>query len=148
MALTLLDTNVLVHAAYRGSPLHDVAARLVQRGLDERGVFCITPQNLVEFAAVVTRPRHVSPPMSGSDVQRITAKLYESRKLLKIYPQRATASRALKFGTQNGISGPRWYDVFLVFTMADANVTDIVTDNARDFAGFSFLRVQQLHSPA
>lgn len=146
MAPVLLDTNVLVHAAYRGSPLHEIAARLVHRGFEERGVFCITPQNIVEFAAVVTRPRHVSPPMTGADVQRIAGTLYESRKLLKIYPQRATVLRAVKFGALHGLSGPRWYDAFLAFTMADAGVLDIVTDNAKDYAGFDFIRIQELRS--
>ena len=144
MPIALLDSNVLVHAAYRASPLHNVAAQLVDRGFNERGVFCIAPQNIVEFAAVVTRPRLVSPPMLGADVQRIAAKLYDSRKLLKIYPHRATVLRALRFGAQNGLSGPRWYGAFLAFTMADAGVLDIVTDNAKDFAAFGFLRIHDL----
>ena len=59
MSLALLDTNVLVHAGYRGSPLHAAAAELVDRGLHESRRFCIAPQNLVEFAAVVTRSRLV-----------------------------------------------------------------------------------------
>src|SRR5207302_3190481 len=122
------------------------AAQLVEKGLKERGAFCITPQNLVELAAVVTRPRLVSPPMSGTEVQRITKMLYESRRLLKIYPQRATVLRAIRFGAQNGVTGPRWYDAFLAFTMADAGIGEIITDNASDFAAFAFLDVHELRS--
>ena len=62
MPLALFDTNVLVSAVYEGSPVHLAARGLIDRGLREKGQFCIAPQNLVEFAAVVTRKRFVEPP--------------------------------------------------------------------------------------
>ena len=91
----LLDSNVLGHAVYKGSPVHAAAAELVDRGLRHRDVYCIAPQNLVEFAAVVTRPRLVSPPWPGREVVRIAELLYRSRRLAKIYPSRGTVIRAM-----------------------------------------------------
>ena len=76
MAMALLDTNVLVHAADRLSPLHTRAAQLVELGLRERGRFCISPQNLVEFSAVVTRPRLVRAPLPADDLHVETRKRY------------------------------------------------------------------------
>lgn len=35
MGLALLDTNVLIYAAYRRSPLHEIAAILVDRALPD-----------------------------------------------------------------------------------------------------------------
>src|SRR5438309_53797 len=99
MALALLDTNVLVHAVYRASPLYTKAAQLVDRGLRRRGVYCIAPQNLVEFAAVVTRSRLVEPPLPATEVARVAGLLYASRRLRKIYPLRATIQRAIRDGT-------------------------------------------------
>src|SRR5574340_301475 len=138
MSAALLDTNVLVHAAYRRSALHAPAAELVDRGLRQRGLYCIAPQNLVEFAAVVTRPRLVSPPLPGPDVARIADLLYRSRRLAKIYPTRGTVMRALRHGAALGISGPRWYDLFLAMTMSDAGIRVIITENVEDFRQLSF----------
>ena len=45
MAAALLDTNVLVHAGYRDSPLHSAAATLVDRSLRKRGAYCLAPRS-------------------------------------------------------------------------------------------------------
>jgi predicted nucleic acid-binding protein len=142
----LLDSNVLVHAVYKASPLHQMAAELLDRGLRHRGLYCIAPQNLVEFAAVVTRPRLVSPPLAGRDVLRITESLYRSRRLLKIYPSRGTVIRALRHGAAIGVGGPRWYDLFLAMTMADAGVGAVITENVDDFRGIPFVSARDIRT--
>lgn len=148
MSLALLDTNVLVHAAYRGSPVHIPAATLLDRGLRQRGVFCIAPQNLVEFAAVVTRRRRGDHPLAAVQVLRITDLLYRSRTLAKIYPQRGTVARAMAEGTRLGVSGAAWYDLFLALTMQDAGVRAIVTENVSDFQQFPFVSARRISEDA
>lgn len=140
----LLDTNVLVHAVYRRSELHSAAAELVDRGLRTRGLYCVTPQILVEFAAVTTRARFVSPPLAAPDVLRITELLYGSRRLTKIYPRRATVMRAMRNGTMLGVSGPRWYDLFLAMTMYDSGVRTIITEDAEHFRLFPFVDAHRI----
>src|SRR5262249_10182121 len=98
MTLNLLDTNVLVHAAYKASPLYQAAARLIDAGLKRSGRFCIAPQNLIEFAAVASRPRFVSPPLPPAEISRIVTLLFASRRLAKIYPKRGSAMRAVTQG--------------------------------------------------
>lgn len=144
MALTLLDTNVLVHAAYHDSPLHGRAAELVDTGLRRRGLYCIAPQNLVEFAAVVSRARVVSVPMPAAEVSRIASLLYRSRRLAKIYPTRGTVIRAIREGAALGVTGPAWYDFFLAVTMRDAGVHTIITEDVRHFRQFRFLTVRTI----
>lgn len=133
MPLRLLDTNVLVHATFRGAEFHSEAAELIDRGLRERGQFCLSPQNLVEFAAVVTRSRFVSSPLPPAEIRRIGDLLYRSRTLHKIYPSRGTVARAIREGTSLGIAGPKWYDLYLAMTMREAGVEVIVTQNVDDF---------------
>jgi predicted nucleic acid-binding protein len=145
MAQALLDTNVLVYAAYRQALLHDAAARLVERGLDKRGSYCIAPQNLIEFAAVGTRRRASSNGLRPADIERICDLLYRSRTLSKIYPQRGTVRRAVREGIALGIYGSAWYDLFLAMTMRDNGVHVIVTENVTDFRRFPFLRVLTIH---
>ncbi len=142
--MTLLDTNVLVHAAYRNSPLHPAAAELVERGLRRSGLYCIAPQNLVEFAAVASRPRWVSLPLSAAELLHMGELLYRSRRLAKIYPRRGTVVRAIREGAALEITGPRWYDLFLAVTMRDAGVEEIITEDVRDFARIPFVRARPI----
>ncbi len=148
MALALLDTNVLVHAMYRQSPLHAAAGALVDHALRERGRYCIAPQNIIEFSAVVTRSRFVDPPLSHREVHRVASLLYRSRRLAKIYPRRGTAMRAVQEGTALGITGTAWYDLFLAMTMRDAGVSVIVTENVSDFEKFPFVTARKFQQAA
>jgi predicted nucleic acid-binding protein len=148
MALELLDTNVLIYAAYSKAAHHSMAAALVRRGLEESSRFCIAPQNLVEFAAVATRPRFVNPPIPAEELARMVDLLYRSRRLAKIYPRRGTVIRAVREGAAMGISGPLWYDLFLAMTMRDAGVERIVTDNLNDFRKFPFVTARSIEDAA
>lgn len=146
MDIALLDTNVLVYAADRLSELHAQAAELVDRGLRLSGRYCIAPQNLVEFTAVVTRPRLVREPWPLEKVLRITSELYRSRRLRKIYPRRGTVIRTMREGALLGTRGPVWYDLFLAVTMRDAGIEIIITEDVSHFRRFSFLtalRIQE-----
>ena len=144
MATALLDTNVLVYATYSRSPLHVEAATLVDRSLRQRGLFCIAPQNLIEFAAVVTRRRTGDTPLPPQEVLRITDLLYRSRTLAKIYAQRGTAARAMREGSSLGIAGSAWFDLFLAMTMRDAGVRVVVTENKVDFERFPFVTARSI----
>ncbi len=146
MARALLDTNVLVHAAYRGSALHGIAARLVDEGLRETDRYCIAPQNLIEFAAVVTRSRLIDPPMGPLEATRMIGLLYRSRRLGKLYPTRGTVMRAASEGAALKIAGTAWYDLFLAVTMRDAGVHTIITENVSDFGKFPFVSARTLSS--
>src|SRR2546428_6657202 len=120
MPTALLDTNVLVHAVYRGSPLYESAVALVHRALTERGRYCSGPQNILEFAAGITRAKLVDPPVSSAEAARMAGVLYRSRKLAKLYPSRGTIMTAAREGAALGITGPQWYDLFLAVTMREA----------------------------
>jgi len=148
VALALLDSNVLVHAAYRASELHGRAAELLDRGLRQKGVYCIAPQNIVEFASVVTRPRFVDPVLPAAEVERIADLLYRSRTLAKIYPQRGTVSRMSREGARLGIGGTAWYDLFLAMTMRDSGVDTIVTEDVSDFKKFPFVVARRIRESA
>ncbi len=148
MARALLDTNVLVHAIYVDSPLYDAALTILTRGMTERGRYCVAPQNLVEFAAVATRPRFVHPPLTPDEAAEKVALLFRSRILTKIYPRRATILRAARHGRDLGISGPAWYDLMLATTMSEAGVGIVITENVTDFARFPFVTARRIQDEA
>lgn len=144
MALALLDTNVLVHAAHAGSPLHAAAVQLVEHGLRKSDHYCITPQNLMEFAAVVTSKRFMEHPLPAADLLRMVRELYDSRRLAKIYPKRGTVMRAVQAGASRNVSGALWHDLFLAQTMRDAGVHLIITENVADFRPFPFITAKKI----
>lgn len=135
---------MLVHAAYRCSPLHAAAATLVDRGLRERGLYCLAPQNLTEFMGVVTRGRLVHPALPPDKAARMAALLYRSRRLSKIYSSRGTVLRSTIEGRYLRLTGPAWYDLFLAVTMREARVRVIITENTRDFAKFPFISARSI----
>lgn len=117
------------------------ASTLVARGLRERGLFCLAPQNIVEFAAVATRGRLAKPALSAGKAAEMSETLFKSRKMGKIYAARGTVLRAVREGGELGLVGPAWYDMFLAMTMKDAGVKAIVTENRRDFTGIRGITV-------
>ena len=137
--MRLLDTNVIVHAIYKGSPLHLPAATLMNRALEQKGQFCIAPQNIIEFLAVVTRSRFVDPPLGVADAVNVANRLFKSRRLRKIYPARGTVQRAMNEGRRIGLKGTDWYDLYLAATMRDNKIETIVTENLRDFRHLDFV---------
>ena len=144
MALALLDTNVLVYAAYKGAAHHLQAAELLARGFREKNLYCIAPQNIVEFAAVVTRARFVDPVLPAEEVERISDLLYRSRTLSKIHPLRGTVSRTSREGARLGVTGTAWYDLYLAMTMRDSGVETIITQDIADFRKFPFVVARRL----
>jgi predicted nucleic acid-binding protein len=64
---TLLGTNVLIDALYKDSDHHPAARALLDQAKQEDAGFCITPQVLAEFYAVVTHPRRVTHPKSPEE---------------------------------------------------------------------------------
>lgn len=147
MAPILLDSNVLIHAVYPGSSLHASADRLLCAALRNRGAYCISPQNLVEFCAVTTRPRAVDPPMPLDRARALADHLARSRRLHKIYPKRGTALRAIREGAGLGIRGTAWYDLYLAMTMRDNGIREIVTEDLGDFRRFPFIHARPIDDP-
>ena len=58
--LTILDTNVLVDALYEDLPEFSAASHLLERAEEVEAAFCVAPQVLAEFYAIITDPRRVS----------------------------------------------------------------------------------------
>ncbi len=133
-----------MYAAYKAAAHHRAAAELLARGLREKGIYCIAPQNIVEFAAVVTRPRFVDPVLSAEEVDRICNLLYLSRTLSKIHPLRGTVGRTSREGARLGVTGTAWYDLYLAMTMRDSRVETIITEDVGDFRKFPFVEARRI----
>jgi len=108
----LLDTNVLVRLANTADPAYGVAARAVML-LHQRGeAQHITPQNLIEFRNVATRPQPanglgLTAPVAAGLVAGFEAKFLLLDEVPAIYPAWKTLVAAL------GVVGKQVHDARL-----------------------------------
>lgn len=65
--LTMLDTNVLADALYEDLPEYPASSHLLTLAEDAAAAFCVAPQVLAEFHAIITDPRRVSDAYTVTD---------------------------------------------------------------------------------
>jgi predicted nucleic acid-binding protein len=84
---TLLDTNILTHAAQSGHSMHQAALDAMAELRRQGEILCIVPQNLYEFWVVCTRPTAQNGlGMSPAEAQAELARL---KTLFSLVPRRA-----------------------------------------------------------
>lgn len=137
--MTLLDTNVLVHAHNRASPHQAKASRIVSDAVRMKLRGCITPQILYEFFAVITSPRRVEHPLNASDAAAICDDLYVCRQISKIFPSATTPSRVFDLARQLRLVGSQVFDCAIALTAEENGVRRIYTENTADFQRYDFL---------
>ena len=133
----LLDTNVLVYAVDRASPLAALSRQIIEQGASHGVEFVIAQQNLIEFMAVLSsgyglplrqalddaesfaRSFRVIVPLTSS-FETFTAMIRQNK--TKLYP----------------------FDLYLVATMLDNSVERIVTRNPKDFQGLPLKEIVSL----
>lgn len=141
---TLLDTNILVYAHNRASLQHDRAAAVLAEGMTRRNLYCVAPQNLMEFVSVFTDPRRCPAALPPAEGSALAIALWASRTLHKVYPQRGTLPRALALAGKLGRKGPKIFDVLLAQTMLDNRVARVMTLNDADFRDVPGIQVVPL----
>ena len=145
MAAYLLDTNVLLRLVDRASPDHAPAAQAVERLLSRRESCYLTPQVLVEFWAVATRPVAVNGLgwTSGQARTEVEA-LLDQFPLLEETP--AVFENWLGLVTDQQVVGKQVHDARLAAVMHTHSISRLLTFNLEDFPpGY---RVEAAHPAA
>ena len=130
--MILVDTNVLLRRIQTAHPQY-AAARAALTALRQQGeTLCITPQNLVEFWSVATRPREVNGlGMAPTEVDREVGALEQLFQLLPETPQIYHEWRRLVMA--HSVSGRQVHDARLAAVMLAHRVSNILTFNVDDF---------------
>lgn len=130
----LLDTNVLLRAAQEEAADHTVAtsaiSSLAARGED----LVLTPQILIEFWSVATRPIDVkglgwSVQLADEEVTR----LLDQFPILVDRPE--VFAHWLQIARSHGVKGRKVHDARLVAIMRAHGVSHLLTFNVDDFRG-------------
>lgn len=138
MASYLIDTNLLLRLADPESLQHSVATLALARLLGQGDEVCLTPQNLIEFWAVATRPVDANgfgwsrerTAQEVTDLQRRFPMLPDSP---EIFPHWLELVRRLP------IHGKRVHDARLVAVLEAHAIEHLITFNTADFTVFPSL---------
>ena len=129
----LLDTNILIRLANAADPFHAIASRAVFELHRRNEVLHVTPQNLIEFRNVATRPVAVNGlGFSIADTEKQMA-MFETRfpllaDTVAIYPAWKALVMAL------GVIGKRVHDARLVAVCHAHGVDKLLTFDVANFA--------------
>jgi predicted nucleic acid-binding protein len=136
----LLDTNVLLAWAQHHRPEHPPTVAAVDILLDAGDEPVLTPQNLVEFWSVASRP----PSANGlglalPDVDLATSRLEATFRLIPDHPSIHDEWRRLVVAVV--VQGRQVHDARIVAVMKAHGITHLLTLNTSDFARYPGITV-------
>ena len=132
----LVDTNILIRLADTDEPMHQVASDAIL-SLHGRGeILSVTPQILIEFRAVVTRPVSANGlGLSGPGAEAKVAKFEAMFPLLEDIPAIYPLWKVMV--ATEGVIGKQVHDARLVAVCHAHQVTYLLTFNKPHFARLS-----------
>ncbi len=137
----LIDTNILVYKADIDNPFHNIAEKVFVKALDKNEFqIAISHQSFYEYIAIVTSNR-VYKPISISQAVKDVKFYLNATNVIKISYTNITILKAIELMEKYNISKQNIYDVVIVATMLENNITKIITINDKDFTKFEFLEV-------
>lgn len=136
----LLDTNLLLRSASDGHPMQEQAVHAVTRLRQQGARVWITPQNLVEFWAVATRPTERNG--LGLTVEAANAEVLRLTHLFPLLPDVPEIYLEWhRLVVDHRVLGLQVYDARLVAVMLVYGVTQLLTYNVDDFRRYPGITV-------
>lgn len=136
----LIDTNILTRSVQPSHSMHAQAINAVSELKIRGNDLCISPQNLVEFWAVATRPESAN----GLDMSISEAEIALSRikSLFRLLEDNSFVYREWeRIVVQYRVAGKNTHDARLVATMKTHGLTQLLTFNEKHFERYSDITV-------
>jgi predicted nucleic acid-binding protein len=135
MVRILVDTNILLRLSDDGSPDQAVAEQALSILRLRGDIPCLTPQNIIEFWAVATRP--VKANGFGWTTQRTATEVEQLQNKFPILSDSPLIfSNWLTLATTHDVKGKQVHDTRLVAVMMAHGITHLLTFNTDDFRRF------------
>ena len=139
-----LDTNLLVYAHNTASPFYVQAKAFMERVMNERDAqgelsVCIPAQVIMEFLNVITR-HQLEAPLPLTEATQLVQDYLETGVTI-LYPK-STQLKTLLDLLNSVTTRQKIFDVALVATLNDHNISVLYTVNTKDFEQFSFLDIK------
>ena len=136
-----LDTNVLVYALFADTEHHRAARALLDQAEQDDINFCLTPQVLAEFYAVVTNFRRVTEVKSPGEALDVIDTLLSLPGMTLLPVPIDIVTQWTRLLRQHPVTGSDVFDVLLAATLRSHGVTRLYTFNRADFERFDGLDV-------
>jgi predicted nucleic acid-binding protein len=138
----LADTNILIHSIDQTHAMHSDAVTALRSLLRSGERVYVTPQNIIEFWNVCTRPLDRNGlGLSPAEADRETSRLEGVLTLLPDVPAIYFEWRRLVVA--HSVSGVRVHDARIVAAMNVYGVSNLLTFNGPDFT--RYLGIQVVH---
>jgi len=131
----LVDSNILIYAINSSSPKNLRAQQFLR---ENTGEFALAHQNILEALRVLTHPKFPTP-MRIKDAIDAVSQIADAAQV--IFPSLETYHLAVVLIEEYKITADKIYDAYLVATMIANCISEIVTDNQKDFRYFPQLKV-------
>jgi predicted nucleic acid-binding protein len=136
----LIDTNVLLRGAVRTSVRHPMAAGAIAALLARGDELFVTPQVLIEFWSVATRPADVNG--LGWSVEVVRGEIDSILGQFPVLPDTpAVFEEWLRLVTEHGVTGKKVHDARLVAVLKTHQVGRLLTFNVGDFRVYDIAAV-------
>jgi len=132
----LIDTNILLRLLQPHHPHAALAERAVGTLHTQNETLNVTPQNLMEFWAVATRP--TSENGLGMTIEDAAAELASFQRLFTLLPETAMVFQEWeRLVSKHHVSGKNTHDAHIAAAMNVYGITRILTLNVQDFTRYS-----------
>jgi predicted nucleic acid-binding protein len=132
-----VDTNVLVYAAASGAPLHQRAARELQRRSEAGQELWVSRQVLREYLATLSRPQTFAKPRPVRELVGDIRYFLSHFRLAEEGPE--VTEKLLELIEEIEIGGKHVHDANVVATMLANGISVLLTHNVEDFVRFGNL---------
>jgi len=140
MARVLADTNLWLRAADPDAKQHLAALDALKALTKEGHLVCLSPQVLIEYWTVVTRPKDVNG--FGWDTAKAEQEIEQLRDSYPFLIDREEIfPRWFELVRDHEIKGKRTHDARIAAVMAAHRVEYLLTFNGGDFASFPHVKV-------
>lgn len=136
----LADTNVLLRSTHQTHPMHPTAMTALTTLLRSADRVCVTPQNIIEFWNVCTRPADRNGlGLTTGEADREASRLEGLFTLLPDIPAIYPEWRRLVVA--HSVSGVQVHDARIVAAMNIYGISNLLTFNGPDFTRYPGIRV-------
>ena len=132
----LADTNIILRLAEPAHPMHGAALNALKKLFVDGHNLCLTPQNLIEFWNVATRPANKNG--LGWTTAQTDAEVAGLEAVFTMLPDNAAIYWEWRtLVTTHLVSGKQVHDTRLAAAMNVHQITRLLTFNTNDFKRFS-----------
>lgn len=137
----LIDSNVLIYAAYPDEPHFAASRALIDSAKDPQANFFVAPQNVAEFYGTVTNPRRVTKSKTPLEALEAIETFLAFPGVTMLAVPVNVVSLLTELLRVSQVTAQDVYDAQLVAVMLGNEVTTILTFNDADFRRFPGITV-------